>query len=348
MEHNLEKPALRPAGAPARRPVRMDAGIVVRSAPLYPGRSLPLAITPVLENADLATWAASNTDVIGQQLQKHGGILFRGFKIREQADFERFLDALKLERMHYLEGATPRSELGNRVYTSTQFPAEHAIALHNELSYAAVWPMKIAFCCLVPAETGGETPIADVRGVFQSIDPEVRQRFIDTQWTLARNFGDGLSLPWQSVFRTDDKAEVERYCRDSKIGWEWKTGDRLRTRQVRPAAASHPRSGEMVWFNHIAFWHYSTLDPETRAMLVSEYTEEGLPYNTYYGDGAVIEESVVQELRRAYDSETVRFPWQQGDVLLLDNMLVAQGRAPYTGRRKVIVAMGEPITRHDL
>ena len=44
--------------------------------------------------------------------------------------------------------------------------------------------------------------------------------------------------------------------------------------------------------------------------------------------------------RLALRAETVTFPWRRGDVLLLDNMLTAHGRRPFTGDRRVLVAMG--------
>jgi len=77
-------------------------------------------------------------------------------------------------------------------------------------------------------------------------------------------------------------------------------------------------------------------------------SEDELPTNTYYGDGEPIESDVLEELRAAYHAETVSFPWQRGDVMLLDNMLVAHGRAPYSGPRKILVGMSEPIDRRDL
>ena len=37
----------------------------------------------------------------------------------------------------------------------------------------------------------------------------------------------------------------------------------------------------------------------------------------------------------------VQFQWREGDVLMVDNMLVAHARNPYQGARKIVVAMGE-------
>src|SRR6185295_14100684 len=96
---------------------------------------------------------------------------------------------------------------------------------------------------------------------------------------------------------------------------------------------NHPNTGEEVWFNHAAFFHVSTLDPIVRDVLLETIGEENLPNNTYYGDGSPIESSVLEEIRAAYAQEIVAFPWQEGDILMLDNMLVAHGRSPYSGPR---------------
>jgi hypothetical protein len=70
---------------------------------------------------------------------------------------------------------------------------------------------------------------------------------------------------------------------------------------------------------------------------------DDLPNNTYYGDGSPIESSVLDEIREAYRREAASFAWQEGDILMLDNMLVAHSRNPYVGRREVLVAMAEPF-----
>lgn len=318
---------------------------LVKVSSIQEGGTLPLVIKPNFKDLSLSIWTKNNLEFINTNLLKHGGILFRGFDVKTQADFEEFINSVCSQPMAYIEGATPRTKLTEKVYTSTEFPSDQSIALHNELSYVSTWPMRIWFFCASPASQRGETPIADVRKVFQRIHPRIIERFQQKGWMLVRNFGDGFGLPWQTTFHTDDKVVVEEYCRKADIEFEWKDNNRLKTRQVRPAVAEHPKTGEIVWFNHIVFWHISSLEQKLRQMLLADLKEENLPYNTYYGDGSPIEDSVIDEIRFAYEQETVVFPWHQGDILMLDNMLAAHGRNPYEGKRKILTAMGEPFSR---
>jgi alpha-ketoglutarate-dependent taurine dioxygenase len=163
-----------------------------------------------------------------------------------------------------------------------------------------------------------------------------------------RNFGDGFGLPWQTVFQTTEKEKVEEYCRIHDIKVEWKDSERLRTRQVGPAVVKHPRTGELVWFNHATFFHISTLEKNTREALLAGFQEEDLPTNTYYGDGSPIEPSVLESLREVYQQAMVTFPWQKGDILMLDNMLAVHGRLPFVGPRQVLVGMAEALNIKEL
>jgi Taurine catabolism dioxygenase TauD, TfdA family len=159
-----------------------------------------------------------------------------------------------------------------------------------------------------------------------------------------RHFDPDIGLGWREAFQTDDRAVVERYCADNDIELTWGADDELTTRQRRPVSAAHPETGEMTWFNHLTFFNVSTLDPMVAQTLLS-MGKENLLNNTYYGDGAEIEPAALDELRAAYDAETVVIPWQEGDIMMLDNMLAAHGREPYTPPRQIVVEMAEPWSR---
>ena len=313
---------------------------VVRTGHLQPSMQTPLVLQPNVAEFDLADWAKANTDFIERELLKHGALLFRGFKLSSAADFERF--ALTLSPQLFNEnGEHPREAVSGNVYTPVFYPADQQLLWHNENSFNRQWPMKIWFCCCTPPEKGGETPIVDSRKVFELIDPRIREQFIAKGVMYVRNYGENLGLSWRAVFQTGSKAEVERRCRSESIDFEWKSGDRLKTRSVRPAVGKHPRTGELVWFNQAQHWHLSCLDRTTRESLQAVFEEEELPRNCYYGDGSVIEDSVMDEILETYRKLEVTFSWQKWDILMLDNMLSAHGRNPFTGERKLFVAMGE-------
>jgi alpha-ketoglutarate-dependent taurine dioxygenase len=318
--------------------------MTLAEARLVPGPPLPLVVEPAGEGIDLVAWATAQRDQIRQLLLRHGGILFRGFTGGSVDTFHRFIAAVSDEPLQYVERSSPRHEVADRVYTSTDYPPKHRIYLHNEQSYNNTWPLRIFFHCLVPPASGGATPVADCRNVYQRISPSLRERLEERDYLYVRHFGTGLGLSWQDAFQTDDRAAVERYCADNEIEFEWGAGETLTTRQRRPVSAPHPETGEITWFNHLTFFNVSTLDPAVTRTLLS-MGEENLPNNTYYGDGAELESEVLDELRAAYEAETVAVPWQEGDIMMLDNMLVAHGREAYQPPRQVVVGMAEPLSR---
>lgn len=330
-----------------RQPVQLSHEGIVKAARLYPHSELPLVISPVADGVHLATWAENNREFIEAQLAKHGAILFRGFKVNSAEGFKQVVEAVCRDLMEYRERSSPRSQVSENVYTSTEYPEDQTIFPHNEHSYSRTFPLKLFFCCLTPATQGGYTPLADTRKIFARLRPETRGRFIEKKWMLVRNYGAGFGLPWQTVFQSEDRSTVERYCRQVGIEFEWKANNGLRTRQVRPVVIEHPRSGEVIWFNHATFFHVTTLEPTMRDALLAEFKEEDLPTNSYYGDGSPIEPPVLAELRTAYLEELITFPWETGSVVLLDNVLTSHARTAYSGARKVLFAMADPIKRTD-
>lgn len=332
--------------AARRRPVSLSSERLVTIEQLGEG-TLPLVVSPAAEGVDLVSWAERSRQFIESRLLVHGALLFRGFPVGSAREFEAFVRAVSGEPMEYRERSSPRTQVGARLYTSTDYPEDQSIFPHNEHSYSRTFPLKLFFFCETAAAEGGETPLADTRRIYARLNPRLRKRFIEKGWMLVRNYNNGFGLPWQTVFQTSDRKTVEDYCARAGIEVEWKSEGGLRTRQVRPVVTRHPRSGEPAWFNHATFFHVTTLEPTMRDALLSELREEDLPTNSYYGDGSALEASVLDELRAAYLGEAVAFPWEAGAIVLLDNVLTSHARRPYRGPRRILFAMADPFTRTD-
>ena len=180
------------------------------------------------------------------------------------------------------------------------------------------------------------------------MDPSIREPFERKGLMYVRNFTDGLDVSWQEFFRTGDKSKVEQYCRAESIDFQWKAEGGLRTRQMCPAVIRHPQTNELVFFNQLQLHHISCLTPAVRESLLSMMKEEDLPRNVYYGDGSRIEDSVVKYLRELSQKLCVSFPWQEQDILMLNNLLVAHSRNPFVGERKIVVAMGDLVTKEQV
>jgi alpha-ketoglutarate-dependent taurine dioxygenase len=315
-------------------------GTSVTSEAGWPGP----AIAPAENGEPLTAWAAARRPWIEETLRTHGAILLKGFAIDSRAAFEPVAAALCSELAEYVYRSTPRTTVGARVYTATEYRASASIPFHNENSYQRTWPMKLVFCCVKPAAAGGETGLASTSRVTARIDPETVRRFGEKGVMYVRNYRPGMDLTWQESFQTQRPEEVEAYCRQASIEYEWVSGDHLRTRQVCQAVASHPITGERLWFNQAHLFHVSSLGEPDASALLDVFGEDGVPRHAYLGDGSPIDEQTLAHIRAAYAAEAFERPWEAGDVLLVDNMLVAHARNPYEGTREVLVAMGDSYT----
>ena len=301
--------------------------------------------TPAGANRSLPEFVAERRNDLRSQLRSAGALLFRDFAVDGPTDFAAAIQAFAGQpTLAYSERSSPRSTIEGNVYTSTDYPSEEEIFLHNENSYQARWPMTLGFYCLQPPSSQGATPLADTRAIIARIDPRVVRQFEDRQWMVMRNLYADFGIGWRQIFNTDDRNQVEDYCTSNGIGIEWLAGDALRTRAVRDAVHIHPVTGDRVWFNHATFFNLSTVGADVREGLLELFGTDGLPTQTYFGDGGAIPLELMDHLRDCYRAETYAFDWRQGDVLLIDNMLTAHGREPFTGPRKIAVAMAEPFS----
>lgn len=301
----------------------------------------PIVVSPVGAGQSVAQFVTDHGPWLKAALHKSGAILFRGFAREDIDGFDRFMRLIAGPPLAYTNRSSPRTQVKGNIYTSTEYPPEQAIPFHTEMSYTRTWPMAIGFMSVKVAATGGETPMADCRRVYDRIPDVIRRRFEEKGVMYVRNYRPGIDLSWKTVFQAATREEVERFCRMEGIEAEWIDADHLRTRHVCQGVATHPVTREKVWMNQAHLFHVTSLDPDYVELLLEEFGEENLPRNTYYGDGSRIEPEALAAIRAAYAAEALVFPWQENDILLLDNMLMAHGRSAFTGERKVVVGMAD-------
>jgi alpha-ketoglutarate-dependent taurine dioxygenase len=289
--------------------------------------------------------------------RRYGAILFRGFGLRGAEDFHAaaarcFAGTLR----PYLGGVSPRAQVRSGVYESTRIPSYLRITLHNEMSYLPDPPRALAFFCEVEPSQGGETPLADSRAIYQRIPAPIRARFethgvryhrhlYGPRWySPTRAFSRILELhaSWTTAFSTGDRSQVERVCaqQGATVRWNWE-GSALVTNTL-PGVREHPETGEKVWFNHVSTF---VATPRTAGLARWLLYHAGFPsprsrpFHATLGNGDPFRLAELNCINDAMDSATVKFRWQRGDLLLVDNFLVAHGRMPFRGQRRILVAI---------
>ncbi|MBP0618992.1 non-ribosomal peptide synthetase [Cupriavidus consociatus] len=341
------RPAAAAPAAPGRQAGAADPASQVRLRPLRAGEAFPVVIEPAVPGLDPVAWAARSRELVAATLHRHAGIVFRGFDLPNPQAFEAFAEAMH-PGLYGSYGDLPKKEGGRNTYRSTPYPERQMILYHNESAHLERWPRKQWFFCELPSAVGGATPIVDCRELLRRLPPALAEEFARKQLMYVRTFTPRLDVDWRDFYKTDDRAEVEARCRAAGIDCRWLDGDVLQTRAVCPAIVSHPVTGERSFFNQVQLHHVSCLEADVREDLLEMVGLERMPRHVMFGDGTPIPDEAMALIGELYEACAVRFDWQHGDVVMLDNMLAAHARDPYEGPRKIVVAMGDMFDRKRL
>ena len=302
-------------------------------------RQMPICLEAAATgNHDICSAIDRHRQLIGELLLMHGAVLFRGFPVESAAGFEGAVATFSGKApLDYVGGVSPRRHLeAARVYTSTEYPSEWTIPLHNELSYSSRFPDHVYFCCFLEPAAGGGTTLGDSRRILGRIGDAAANLFRDKQIRYVRSLAGepGSGYSWQDAFETEDRKTVERACLEAGSEFEW-IGECLRISDVRPATTFHPKTGEEVWFNQADGFHISNATGSG-----CRSRDQQIPrLQAFFGDGTPICPTLIEQVREAVRAETIVHRWQKGDMLILDNRLAAHGREPFAGPRKIAVAM---------
>lgn len=303
--------------------------------------AVPPGVTLVeVGGTDVATSLAVVLSEVRAAQSATGAVLIRGFGPLEVSDFALVASRL-LADVVTDNGEHEPVEPSGVVQTPVAFSADRKLLWHNENSFNRRWPRTLVFSPTVVATEGGNTPLTDSRRLLEVLDPGIVAKFRDLGVAYVRRFGQGVGVTWQRVLGAATRVDAEERAIVEGMALAWSDNDRLTTHAVRPAIIQHPLTGEPAFFAQPAHWHPAALDEETRDALVEVFGPDGLPRDCRFGDGSVIPDSMVTELLAAYASIEESFEWVAGDVLAIDNVLKAHARDPYSGPRRMLVAMGD-------
>ena len=318
----------------------------------------PLWIEPADETLrrdfDVAhRWMATNLAAIEQALLTFGAIVWRGFPVGSSEDFAALMDGFEPFAQGYAGGTSDRKVVTGNVMESTRTPPETNIPMHQEMSYMPVSPRLLAFYCRQPSLTGGETAIGDMRGLLEALPASLRRKLQGHDVEYVRNMRSETvddwraeeiyrHPTWQYRFETDDRAVIEGLLRERGAQFEWQPDESLTFWTRVPGITTHPVTGDVLFFNQMnsQVQHRLTVGEARAAAIDAAYgSDVARAYSVRFSNGEPLSEEEFLNIHAVFESRKIAFPWQAGDVMLIENRLTAHGRTPFTGPRDVQVML---------
>lgn len=315
----------------------------------------PLFIEPVSGNLDteaaFLAWVERCRPVLDDLICEYGGIVLRGFPVRDTEGFGALMACFPRFDGDYKGGVAPRKRIAGQVMEATRLDSAVLLRLHSEMAYLKNYPARIAFFSRKTADVGGETIIADVRGLLESLPAGLRRKIEQRGIMTVRNYAprsDTLdaSVPhmdlrgWNLAFETEDPAEVEKICQAKGLEPFWNEDSSLTVVNRTDASVVHPRTGVRLYRSNLHSYNSVTASQGMDQNLVRELrARQTHPTGTYLGDGEPLTLDEVHCFERFLNERTRAWTWRDGDVMILDNLETWHGRNPYQGSRDVQVAM---------
>jgi hypothetical protein len=295
--------------------------------------------TPTATLAEWSIWLNANREDLDQKAAEHGAILFRGFPVVTDQDFDQFIAAFDFPNFTYKDSLSNavRTNRTERVFTANEAPPDVSIFLHHEMAQTPLYPSKLFFFCEKAAETGGATPLCRSDVLFARMQKELPEFASDCVnkgllyshiMPAADDAASGMGRSWQSTWKATTPEEAE--ARMSALGytWEWQSDGCLKVTTPKLPAVRDLGDGRISFFNQLiaAFrgWKDARNDPSK---------------SITFGDGTPLDPVTMGRVIDMAEEITFDVPWQAGDVALIDNYVAMHGRRTFQGTRKVLASL---------
>ena len=351
------------------KPVRLPEAKVVD------GRMFPLTLVPTQCGADRLAFVRSHGSQILELVRTHGAVLLRGWGAGCPQHFSEIASSLGLAASEMACSAGPRLVVANNVFTANEAPPSERIPFHHEMAQCDAPPSVVAFYCIVPASTGGATPIIQshlaasyLRTQHAAVAERLAKRGIRYVRVMppVTDPGSALGKSWKNSLRVETAAEAEAALTGFGSTWAWLPGGMLRT-VTKPMAALlvEERTGREVFFT-AAETTFNAVEDDAKNVTdalegsadgtdgADEATSDGetiRPSKSFiFGDGAPLDaetKHALLDVMRFMNEAQVAVPWQAGDALLLDNATVQHARETFEGPRRILASLVGKLAKTD-
>ncbi|KAM3446048.1 hypothetical protein MY3296_010034 [Beauveria thailandica] len=324
--------------------------------PHPPNTQIPLALRPSSHVTCLETVVSTIKNLqrdgtLTKLLARHGAILFRNLPIDDAIAFSRFAHAFGYAPHEIIGIVVDRPLLAPNVAPANEAPKEVQIYNHNESPQVPHAPEYIFFYSHRAPEKGGETPISSSLELYHRAQAEMPE-FIELLAekgilckvvykatkqkaggsTLKQAFGKEIQdSDDEETARKKMEAQILRYGRGKHTTWEWKDyddGKGLVLTHRLPVIRTQPGTNLPTLFTGLAaYYKYSINSQGANGSVKADIVEQ------YFGDGTRIPEKYLAHLVEITDDIRVLHKWQQGDVLVYDNIIAQHGREPWQGEQ---------------
>ena len=292
-------------------------------------------------------------------VDREGALLFRDAGIDGPVRYAEFLASIDFRHHSYVGGTAPRTDLGRGVYTATDLPPDTTVMIHQEMAYLDDVPDYISFYCHEPPDNGQKTHlIGDMRRVSAELPDELERKYRGERARLRRTLRTEGSEPvvsrreksWQEVLGTGDRREAAAIA--ERKGWDlnW-TADGSLIFLQEPARffRPHPVHGEM-WCSQGL--HYQPMGRRLvaerdgrmgdalRIATAMKEAPDSIDAMLMEDGSRVPPEDCAAWFELCTAAET-SYALRRGEMIILDNMLMAHGRSTFTGTRTMYAALGD-------
>lgn len=219
----------------------------------------------------LQNFLIENSNSLMQDVAKYGALLFRGFDIKTDKDFEDAI--LSIKGLHGISDAFMAEHGRERVgdlkyvlYTNTIYKTGGTLYLggfHSENYYSADVPGYICFCCFKPSTLGGETGLINIEKVYGHLSDELKKKLEANPFFV----GKWLVTDIAERYKIDTKT-VEEICRRYDLPIEGEGEDRL-VLMYKPSVFVNPVTQKKSF--QINYFSLPALDPVLRKCFLNDY-----------------------------------------------------------------------------